>query len=192
MKTILTYWLLIAVIVSGLIGLNYAAIQQVLRLGADNPQVQMAEDAATKLASGQPTQDVVPSEQVDMASSLASYLIVFDANGRPIASSARLNGQMPAPPAGVFDSVRQHGEDRITWSPQSGVRDAIVVTQFKGAHSGFVVAGRSLREVERLIDSIGQILLVGWVGMLVVTLLVSAFVFRKPHPIKGKVDVQAS
>lgn len=192
MKNILKYWLLIAVIVSGVIGLNYAAIQQVLRQGANNPQIQMAEDAAAKLASGQQARDVVPVEQVDIASSIASYLIVFDASGQPIASSARLNGQIPTPPSGVFDYVRQHDEDRITWSPQAGVRDAIVVAQFKGVHSGFVVAGRSLREVEKLIDAIGQILLIGWLGMLIVTLLGTAFVFWKPRAIGERQDVQES
>lgn len=87
-------------------------------------------------------------------------------------------------PSGVFGYVRQNGEDRIAWSPQPGVRDAIVMAQFKGAHSGFVVAGHSLREVERLIDVIGQILLVGWLGMLIVTLLGSAIIFRKPRIVK--------
>lgn len=191
-KIILKYWLLITIIISGLIGLNYAAIQQVLRLGADNPQIQMAEDAAAKLASGQQVRDVVPVEQVDIASSVASYLIVFDASGQPIASSARLNGQIPTLPAGVFDYVRQNSEDRITWSPQPGVRDAIVVTQFKGVHSGFVVAGRSLREVEKLIDTIGQILLIGWLGMLIVTLLGTTLVFWKPRTVQERQDVQES
>ncbi len=181
LKTILKYWLLIAVIVGGLIGLNYAAIQQVLRQGADNPQIQIAEDTAAKLASGQQLQSVVPTEQVDIASSLASYIIVFDASGKPIASSAQLNGQIPTLPSGVFDYVRQNGEDRITWTPQSGVREAIVVTHFKGANSGFVVAGRSLREAEKLVDDIGQILLVGWIGMLFVTFSGSVLVFRKPR-----------
>lgn len=185
MKTILKYWLFLAIIVSGLIGLNYAAIQQVLRLGADNPQIQMAEDAAAKLASGQPVQSVVPAEQVNLANSVASYIIVFDASGKPIASSAQLNGHIPTLPDGVFDFVQHNGEDRITWSPQPDVREAIVVTQFQRATAGFVVAGRSLREVEKLTDYIGQILLVGWAGMLLVTLLGSVLVFWKPRPAKG-------
>jgi hypothetical protein len=187
LKTILKYWLFLGIIISGLIGLNYAAMQQMLRQGADDPQIQMAEDAATKLANGQQVQHVVSTaEQVDIANSVAPYMIVFDASDKPIASSAQLNGHIPTLPAGVFDFVRHNGEDRITWSPQPGVRDAIVVTQFKGANAGFVVAGRSLRDVERLIDSIGQILLVGWAGMLLVTLLGAALVFRKPRLVKDK------
>lgn len=178
-KAILQHWLLVAIVVTGLIGLLYAVVQQDIRQGANDPQIQMAEDAAAKLAGGQSVQDVVPSEKVDIATSLAPYLIVFDANGNPIASSAQLDGQTPSIPSGVFDSVRKNGEDRITWQPQSGVRSAIVVTQFTGSTSGFVVAGRSLREVEKREDGLLQILEAGWIVMMLATFVVTALLFRK-------------
>ena len=178
MKTILKYWLLIAAIVTGLSGLLYAAVQQDLRQSANDPQIQMAEDTAAKLADGQQVQNVVPAEKVDIANSLAPYIIVFDATGKPIASSVQLNGQTPTIPSGVFDYVRQNGEDRITWQPQSGVRRAIVVTQFKGPNSGFVLAGRSLREVEIREDDIMHLILLGWIAILLVTLLATAILFR--------------
>ena len=178
-KAILQHWLLVAIVITGLIGLLYTTFQQSLRQGANDPQIQMSEDAAAKLADGQPVQNVVPSEKVDIASSLAPYLIIFDANGNPIASSAQLESQIPKIPAGVFDSVRQKGEDRITWQPQTGVRSAIVVKQFKGSTSGFVLAGRSLREVEKREDDLLQILVAGWVVMMVVTFVATAILFRK-------------
>jgi hypothetical protein len=167
-----------AAIVTGLSGLLYAAVQQDLRQSANDPQIQMAEDTAAKLADGQQVQNVVPSEKVDIANSLAPYVIVFDATGKPIASSVQLNGQTPTIPSGVFDYVRQNGEDRITWQPQSGVRSAIVVTQFKGPNSGFVLAGRSLREVEIREDDIMHLILLGWIAILLVTLLATAILFR--------------
>jgi len=178
-KAIVQHWLLVAIVVTGLIGLLYAAVQQDLRQGANDPQIQMAEDAAAKLADGQSVQSVVPSEKVDIAKSLAPYLIIFDANGNPIASSAQLDGQTPTVPSGVFDSVRQNGEDRITWQPQAGVRSAVVVTQFKGSTSGFVLAGRSLREVEKREDGLMQILVAGWVVMMLVTFVATGILFRK-------------
>jgi hypothetical protein len=178
-KAILQHWLWMVMVVTGLVGLLYAAVQQDIRQSANDPQIQMAEDAAAKLAGGQPVQSVVPSEKVDIATSLAPYLIIFDVNGNTIASSAQLNGQTPTIPAGVFDSVRQDGEDRITWQPQSGVRSAIVVNQFRGSTSGFVVAGRSLREVEKREDALLQILEVGWVVMLLVIFVATALLFRK-------------
>jgi hypothetical protein len=167
-----------AAIVTGLSGLLYAAVQQDLRQSANDPQIQMAEDTAAKLADGQQVQNVVPSEKVDIANSLAPYIIIFDATGKPIASSVQLNGQTPTIPSGVFDYVRQNGEDRITWQPQSGVRSAIVVTQFKGPNSGFVLAGRSLREVEIREDDIMHLILLGWIAILLVTLLATAILFR--------------
>jgi hypothetical protein len=178
LKTIVKYWILMAVIITGLSGLIYVAVQQDIRYAADDPQIQMAEDTAAKLADDQQVQNVVPSEKIDIAKSLAPYIIVFDTTGKPIASSALLNGQIPTIPPGVFDYVRQHGEDRITWQPQPGVRSAIVVTQFQGPNSGFVLAGRSLREVEIREDDILKIVLSGWIVILVVSLLATAIIFR--------------
>ncbi len=180
LKTILKYWFLIAIIISGLCGIFYAIIQQDMRSNADDPQIQLAEDAAAQLASGQQVQTVVPAQKVDMATSLAPYIIIFDNTGKPIASSAQLNGQTPTIPSGVFDSVRQNGEDRITWQPQPGVRSAIVVTQFKGANSGFVVAGRSLREVEIREDDALHTTLIFMIALLLVTFVATAILFRKP------------
>jgi hypothetical protein len=179
LKTILKYWLLVAIIITGLCGISYAAIQQVIRQAANDPQIQMAEDAASKLANGQPAQLVVSAEKVDIANSLAPYLIVFDAQGKPIAASAQLDGLTPTIPAGIFDYVKLHGEDRLTWQPRPGVRSAIVVTQFKGATSGFVLAGRSLREVEKREDNLEQIIGLGCIVLLVVTLLATVLLFGK-------------
>ena len=180
MKTILKYWLLVAILITGLCGITYIAIQQAVRQSANDPQIQLAEDAATKLADGQPLQIVVPAERVDIASSLAPYLIVFDANGRPIAASGLLDGQMPSIPSGIFGYVKQHGEDRLTWQPRPGVRSAVVVTQFKSAtSSGFVLAGRSLREVEIREDNIQQIIGLGCIVLLVVSFLAMVLLFAK-------------
>jgi hypothetical protein len=184
MKTILKYWLVMAVMITGLVGLCYGAVQQDLRQSANDPQIQMAEDIAAKLTDGLPLQSVVPSEKVDIAKSLAPYIIVFDATRKPIASSAQLDGQIPTLPPGVPDYVRQNGENRITWQPQIGVRSAIVVTQFKGSNSGFVLVGRSLREVENREDNILQMLFLGGIGMLFITFFATAIIssiFRWPE-----------
>ncbi len=182
LKAIVKYWILIAMIITGLCGLIYVTVQQDLRLSADDPQIQLAEDAAAKLAAGQQIQNVVPTDQVDIATSLAPYIIIFDANGKPIASSAQLDGQTPTIPAGIFDFVRQKGEDRISWQPRPRVRTAIVVTQFKRPNSGFVLAGRSLREVGIREDSSMHIVLLGWISMLLVTLFATAIIFSFEKP----------
>ena len=180
LRTTFKYWLGATIIITTLCFFTYIAIQQAIRLSANDPQVQMSEDTATKLASGQSAQDIVPKESVDIATSLATYMIVFDANGKPVASSAQLNGQTPTVPSGVFDSVRKNGEDRITWQPQNGVRSAIVVTQFKGSNSGFVLAGRSLRETEKLEDTIFSLFTFNWLGLVALTFPIIAILLRKP------------
>ncbi len=184
LKTTFKYWLGTAIIITSLIFFISVVVQQVIRQSANDPQVQMAEDTAAKLASGQSAQDIVPKENVNIASSLATYMIIFDDNGNPIASSAQLNGQTPTIPSGVFNSVRKNGEDRITWQPQDGVRSAVVVTQFKGANSGFVLAGRSLRETEKQEDNIMNIFIFGWLFTLLLTLPIVAIMFRKPMEAK--------
>ncbi len=177
LRLVLASWLLLVIPITVLCGLLYVVVQQQIRQAADDPQIQLAEDAAAKLAGGQSVQAVVPAEKVDIARSVASYVVVFDAAGKPVASSGQLDGQDPTIPGGVFDSVRSHGEDRITWQPRSGVRSAVVVVQWQGANGGFVLAGRSLREPEQRIDHLGQLILFGWIGILLVTLCAAAAYF---------------
>src|ERR1051326_5637718 len=98
MKTALKYWFILAIIVSGLTGLIYAALQQSIRTAANDPQIQMAEDAAARLSKGQSAQQVVPANKVDIARSLAPYIIVYDANVNPLPSTPLLNAQVPFNP----------------------------------------------------------------------------------------------
>ena len=173
-KNILKTLIPLAVIITLLSGLLYATVQQVLRMNANDPQIQMAEDAATALANGKPISSIVPNAQIDIATSLAPYIIVFDNSGKAIASSGLLHNQLPSVPSGVFDYVRQNGEDRITWQPEPGVRSATVVTRYGGAQPGFVMAGRSLRESENRTDQLGVIIGFGWLGTLLAALVAVA------------------
>lgn len=168
-----------AIVISGLSGLIYATVQQVLRSDANDPQIQMAEDAAAALGAGEQVQSFVPVQKIDIATSLASFMIVFDASGNPLASSAQLDGQVPTIPSGIFAYVKQNGEDRVTWQPQPGVRIAAVVTRFQGTHPGFVLAGRSLREVEAREDDLLHLDLLGWACLLIVSFLASFLFFGK-------------
>ncbi|HEY1159491.1 MAG TPA: hypothetical protein VGE83_02615, partial [Terracidiphilus sp.] len=114
--------------------------------------------------------DAVPAGSVDMALSLSPFVIAYDDQGRPLASQARLNGQTPAPPSGVFDFVRQHGEERVSWQPILGtehsVRIAAIVQRVNGAHPGFVLAGRNMREVEAREAQVEHMAGFTWIGML--------------------------
>ena len=75
-------------------------------------------------------------------------MIVYDSTGAPVAGNGWLRGTLPAPPAGVFAFVRSHGEERVSWMPDRTARFAAVVRRVPDT-GGFVLAARSLREVER-------------------------------------------
>ena len=174
-RAILGQWLPLAVLATLLCGTVYMSAQHILRMSANEPQIQMAQDAAMALAAGQPADSVVPAAKVDIALSLAPYLTLFDDSGKAIASSGFLHGQAPVLPAGVFDRARQTGENRVTWQPEPGVRDATVIIHYAGARSGFVMAGRSLREAEVSVAQQKLLIGLGWLGSLLATLVAVAF-----------------
>jgi hypothetical protein len=153
----------LAVLTTIVILLVYVVAQQDLRLGADDPQIQMAEDAAAQLDRGASPASVVPSSNVDMAHSLAPFLIVFDGKGQPLASSASLDGALPRPPFGVFRGVPLGGRNDVTWQPAPRVRDAAVVVAYR---DGFVLAGRSLRLIEERESSLRGWVLLAWLASL--------------------------
>jgi hypothetical protein len=162
-RNIIRQWLPLALVVSAFCGLVYLVAQQGLRQGGNDPQIQLAEDVAEALGQGNAVEAVMPANQVDLAWSLAPFVIVYDVTGALLASSGQLHGQVPSIPASVFDYVRQNGEDRVTWQPEPGVRIASVVVGYTGTQSGFVLAGRSLREVEERVSQLGTTVGVTWV-----------------------------
>ncbi len=147
-KNVLRQWLPLAVVVTAVCGLVYLAVQQELRQTANDPQIQIAEDAAAALENGAAVESVVTSEKTAIERSLAPFVIVYDDSGGVIGSSALLHGRIPKLPDGVLDYVRSNGQDRVTWQPEPGVRIAAVIVRSQGAQPGFVLVGRSLREVE--------------------------------------------
>lgn len=142
------------------------AAQQVYRQSADDPQIQIARDAAGRLAAGAPADEVVPSTPVDFSESPAPFVVVMDEAGAIRASSGRLGGAPRRLPQGVLEHARETGEERVTWQPQRGVRVASVVVHYSGAAAGFVLAGRSLRETERRTAQIQWLAGVAWAATL--------------------------
>ncbi len=172
--TIFLRWLPFAAVITLLCGLVYASVQQNFRQSANDPQIQMAEDAALRLERGEEIQNVIPKESVDLSQSLSPYVAVYDAGGIAVASSGSLDGTLPQPPSGVFAYTREHGEDRVTWQPRPSVRDAIVVRHYmNGDTQGFVLAGRSLGEIEKREERLfAEVLLGGFATLGVSFLLV--------------------
>jgi hypothetical protein len=166
---------ILAGISSGIALALYAIPQQVLRNGANDPQIQLATDAVAMLEGGAPPSEAISAGNVDMARSLAPFIIAYDDQGKPLASQAKLSGGVPVLPTGVFDYVRQHGEERVSWQPilgnVRGVRIAAVVERVGGAHPGFVLAGRSLREVEVRETEVREMAGLTWIGMMALIII---------------------
>ena len=169
---------------TGLLLVCYAGIQQNYRQSLNDPQIQMAEDAAAALNSGVPLNQIVPIgsvARVNIAQSLAPWIAVYDTAGTPLASEGVLDGSPAQPPASVFTNLwdgEAEGfakETRFSWQPEPGVRQALVIVRFnpKEGLRGFVVAGRNMREVEDRIAKLGSMFFLGWM------LLMAATVFAK-------------
>jgi hypothetical protein len=130
----------VAVLLTVACGLVYVEVQQDLRGGANDPQYQLARDAAARLDAGAAPSSVLDAAPpVDLASSLAPFIIVFDTSYAVLATSATLDDGAPAPPHGVLDAARSGSSSAVTWQPRGGIRLATVTVTWRG---GFVLAGR--------------------------------------------------
>jgi len=175
-------------------GTTYLVVQQNYRQNANDPQIQMAEDIANTLYTKQ-VSDFDSKNKIELEAvngNLSPFVIIYDKDGRPVASQVTIAGKIPELPKGVFDYVRKYPgqgtEDRITWqptnpvSPSSPLRIAAVIVgewnQDKKEFSHFVLAGRNLREVENREDRLTLEVLFGWLvamlGSLILKIIFSS------------------
>lgn len=159
MFSFLKYWIPLAIAITLTCGLIYVAVQQDLRQGANDPQIQISEDLANSFAQGQDPANLTPSSSVDLSKSSALFVVVFDASQKVLVSTATLDGQTPNLPRGILDFAKSHKQNRLTWQPKPDVREATVITYFNDKQEGYVLVGRSLKlteeRVERLTKEIG-------------------------------------
>lgn len=171
-KTIFKVWLPFVVVITAFCALVYASVQQAYRQGANDPQIQMAWDAAYALDHGKTIEEVVPAEGIDMDRSLAPFYIIYNSAEQPVAASGSLNDSLQTVPQGVLGYAKENGENRLTWQPQPGTRIAAVIVPYK---DGFVLAGRNLREVEVREAQVTTFAGITWALALIATLIVIAF-----------------
>ncbi len=169
-------WLPLAIAITLFSGMLYVVVQQDLRQTANDPQIQIARDAATFLASGQRIEAPLLPPKIDISQSLAPFVIVVDTDGNVTQASGLLDGQALLPPDGVFVYAKLNGENKFSWEPQTGVRLATIVKYFSGSYSGYVIVGRSLAEVEQREDQLLLIIAIFWVGALILTYTTKLFV----------------
>jgi hypothetical protein len=165
MKKTLIAFAPLAVLITLLSGLILITVQQNYRMSANDPQVQYAQDVAKSFTNEKDAANFVPQEKTDLSNSLATFGIVYSKDGALLASSAVLDNQTPAIPKGVLDKAKK-GTYAFTWQPKNGVRAAAVVTK---GDAGYVLIGRSLKEVEKREMNLYLIVLAGWLATLAAT-----------------------
>ncbi len=177
MEWFLRMWLPIALAVTGMCILAFGIVHQTYRFGLNDPQIQMAEDAAFALEGGEKLSLVVASttRKVDVAASLSPYIVVYDKDMVPLAWTGELDGKPPMPPESVFADAKnasgdRAGENRVSWQPRDDVRSALVVVHVLKS-DGYVIAGRNMREVEGRIWDMQLFVCITWLLTLASTLI---------------------
>jgi len=173
----LTILLAIPLLLTIVFGTVYATTQQMSRQSANDPQIQLAEDAAARLDQGADPTSVIGGGNVDIAKSLAPFVIVYDTSGHVVAGTGYLDGNIPAVPSGVLTSAQGKPYNAVTWQPQTGVRIASVTVHAKNYS---VLSGRSLTEVEKRDNTILLLVTCGWLASLVGFAIAGGIVLRRP------------
>lgn len=166
----LRHFLPLAVVITCMCLLVYGAVQQNFRQEANDPQIQISEDMANNLKDEARIPTFASSK--DISVTLSPFVMVFDDKKELSTSEAILDSKPPVLPSGVLDFAKKYQQARVTWQPKSNVRIAAVVTYYTGKNSGYVLAGRSLREVEKREDQLA--LEAGFVWL--VSLLATVFI----------------
>lgn len=164
MKTLIKF-IPFAFVISCALGLVLFEVHQNYRQNANDPQIQIAEDLANLVQSGQNTDNLNLPDRIDITQSLATFVVVYDTDHTPVAGSGYLNANSPIPPAGTFRDT----ENRFTWEPSNDVRIATVLVPIDKGNKGYVLAGRSLREVEIRENNLTITIVLAWFAAMVGT-----------------------
>lgn len=153
-----------ALLVSLIVLSLYGAIQQSLRLAADQPQSSMALDASRDVAGGRNPQEITQG-YVDMSKSSAPFLIIYDQFGKVVAGNGYLDNVIPQVPIGVLSTAQNDKTHNVTWEPKNDVRIASASAR---AGDYYVLGGRSLAQTEKWISNTGKLLGIVWLLSLVI------------------------
>ncbi|MEP6478375.1 MAG: hypothetical protein ABJB03_03205 [Rhodoglobus sp.] len=164
-------WVVGALVLTITMAALYLATQRTERMGADDAGDRLASQVASQLDSGGTASTGAP-DRVDLATSLAPFWILYDKSGSPVDGSGYLDGALGTVPVGVIDQAFASGSNRVTWQPAAGLRFATVELR---SGDQVVLAAQSLAPSESRTDSVGLLLLVGWLAA-VILLAIGALV----------------
>lgn len=168
----------LALIITAIFGIIYLVQQQNYRFNSYDPQGEVVGQVEAVIKEGVPLDSIVSeAEQINMGDSLSLFVMIFDANRQLVSSSAVIDGQAPTPPEGTFAYAKQHGENRFTWEPKPGVSIAAVLKAVDD--KGFVLAGRSLKEVNSREAEMTKLVIIGWAIAILLAAILS--ILLKPR-----------
>jgi hypothetical protein len=170
-------WLPLAIISTGAITFAYVGIQQNYRQSANDPQIQLAAEAAHDLELGtDPQQLFAQTPKVRLNTS--TTVTIFDGSHHALASNSERRSDI-LPPTGSFDYAKAHGSNRFTWEPAPGTRQAAVLLYQSTPHGEYyVLADRSLLEVEERESSLTALAALALAAVLGLT-LIATLLWRK-------------
>lgn len=184
MKKIFRQFLPLAVSITLICGFVFVVMQQHIRASANEPQLSMVADAvgALMMSNGNYPDIVIPKEMIDPRFSTTPFIGVYNDAGEEL--SMNMTGTHPRFPQGVFDYTRINGEDRVTLQPSSQLRLAAVIAHYNAGYnntkSGFVLAARSLSEVDAQIVSLMKLCTALWFITLV-AVFATLWIQNKAH-----------
>lgn len=154
-----------AAVTTVVFGSIYVTGQQILRQSANEPQTYQAQLVANQLNHGATPQLLTQSKFAVDADSLAPFIIIYNANGKVAASQVTIDGSAPVIPIGVLRNSDNTAYHAVTWQPRSDIRLASITVHAKNY---YVVAARSLVDVEHRVAMLGLLVAFGWgVSMIV-------------------------
>ena len=164
--------------------------QQILRRGADRQPAFIANlvssptpDAQSETIRTHIVSEITsPERPIEISSpqflnSALTFAVVYDASAHALAGNATLDGALPQPPIGIFNEMRSHDSDEVTWRPQPGIR--IALSGRLMPNGGFVVTGQSLAPGEARTARLNSLL--RWIWLFAMLACCALILFaRKP------------
>jgi hypothetical protein len=173
-------WIAALGVTTIIFGTVYVVAQQLDRSAANDAPLRLASQVVAELRSGQ-SGTVAAQPHVDLSRSLATFVVVEDAQGRATSGSGYLANTLVSLPTGVLAHAAQSGRDDVTWQPTKTLRFATVTLK---SGDGFVSAGQSLAPSESRSTNFATIVGLAWlvsILMIGAALFLSVRLRRRPN-----------
>ena len=165
--------------------------QQILRRRADamprfiaslysTPTDEKSEPARKQLLTHDLTGPKQELSSADWLNSTRPFVVLYDPSAHALSGNATLHGAFPQPPIGIFNEIRSHDNDEVTWQPQPGVR--IALSGRNMPNGGFVVTGQSLIPTETRYIRMHAILLWIWAFAMLACAFLALFAKKPRRP----------